>query len=139
MAHIVDIEYNAGMSFKGHVNGHEIILDAEDQHGGDDLGPRPKPLLLLSLIGCTGMDVVSLLHKMRVRFEDVKVSATGELTEEHPRYYNKIHLKYEIWGEDLDKAKIEKAVSYSQDRYCGVTAMLEVKAEITFEIEYHES
>ncbi len=138
MSHQVSVLHNGGMSFIASVNGHEIVLDAEEQFGGNNLGPRPKPLLLVSLIGCTGMDVISLLRKMRVPFEDVKVTATGELTDEHPMYYKKIHIVYKICGKDLDKAKVEKAVTYSQERYCGVTAMLEEKADITYEIIYED-
>jgi putative redox protein len=138
MNHEVTFGYNGGMSLKGAVNGHELILDAEEDFGGNDLGPRPKPLILVGLIGCTGMDVISLLKKMRVPFTDLKVSANGELTEEHPKYYHKIALTYDIYGKDLDRAKVEKAVTYSMERYCGVTAMLEKAAEITHVINYHE-
>ena len=138
MNHEISFEYNEGMSFKGEVNGHEIIIDADDGFGGNDQGPRPKPLILVALIGCTSMDVVSLLRKMRVDFTDLKVSADGELTEEHPKYYHKIKLTYNIWGKDLDRAKVEKSIKYSQERYCGVTAMLEKSSEITYEVVYHE-
>ena len=138
MNHELSFEYNGGMSLKGNVNGHELIIDADDGFGGNDLGPRPKPLVLVALIGCTAMDVVSLLKKMRVDFKDLKVSADGELTEEHPKYYHKIKLKFDIWGKDLDRAKVEKSVVYSQERYCGVTAMLEKASDITYEIIYHE-
>ena len=134
----ISFKYNGGMSLKGEVNGHELIIDADSGFGGNDLGPRPKPLVLVALIGCTAMDVISLLKKMRVDFKDLKVSANGELTEEHPKYYDKIKLTYDIWGNNLDRAKVEKAVNYSQERYCGVTAMLEKVAEITHEIVYHE-
>ena len=138
MNHEISFEYNGGMSLKGEVNGHEMIIDADAGFGGNDLGPRPKPLVLVALIGCTAMDVISLLKKMRVDFKDIKVSADGELTEEHPKYYDKIKLTYDIWGKDLDRAKVEKAVNLSQERYCGVTAMLEKVAEIKHEIVYHE-
>lgn len=138
MNHEVSFGYNGGMSLVGEVNGHKMILDAEPDFGGSDLGPRPKPLVLVGLIGCTGMDVISLLKKMRVDFKDLKVSADGELTEEHPKYYHKIKLTYDIWGKDLDRSKVEKAVTYSMERYCGVTAMLEKTAEITHRIVYHE-
>jgi len=138
MNHEISFEYTDGMSFKGEVNGHEMIIDADAGFGGNDKGPRPKPLILVALIGCTSMDVVSLLKKMRVPFTDLKVSADGELTEEHPKYYHKIKLTYDIWGKDLDRAKVEKSVKYSQERYCGVTAMLEKSSEISYEIIYHE-
>lgn len=134
----ISFDYNGGMSLKGQVDGHEMILDADENFGGNNLGPKPKPLVLVSLIGCTAMDVVSLLKKMRVNFKDLKVSADGKLTEEHPKYYDKIHLTFDVWGKDLDRTKVEKAVTYSQERYCGVTAMLEKAADITVEIIYHE-
>ncbi|MGB0805074.1 MAG: OsmC family protein [Salibacteraceae bacterium] len=137
MNHEISFKYNEGMSFTGEVNGHSITIDAEESFGGNNEGPRPKALVLVALIGCTSMDVVSLLKKMRVPFKDLKVTADGELTEEHPKYYHKIHLTYNIWGENLDTKKVEKAVQYSQERYCGVTAMLEKASDITYEIVYH--
>ena len=137
MNHEISFEYQEGMSFAGDVNGHSVTIDADEDFGGSNKGPRPKPLVLVALIGCTSMDVVSLLRKMRVDFKDLKVTADGRLTEEHPKYYDKIHLTYHIWGEDLDHAKVEKAVKYSQERYCGVTAMLEKASDITYTIEYH--
>ena len=81
------------------------------------------------------MDVVSLLNKMRVPFEDIKIKVTAELTEEHPKYYHKIHLTYLIKGKDLDDVKVRKAVSLSQEKYCGVSAMLRKVAELTYEIQ----
>lgn len=134
----VTFGYNGGMSFKGTVNGHEMIIDANEDFGGNNQGPRPKPLLLVALIGCTSMDVVSLLKKMRVDFKDLQVTADGHLTEEHPKHYDTIRLTYHIWGEELNKEKVQKAVDYSLDRYCGVSAMLEKSAKITSEIIYNE-
>lgn len=137
MNHEISFEYQDGMAFQGDVNGHSITIDAEESFGGSDTGPRPKPLLLVALIGCTSMDVVSLLRKMRVDFTNLKVTAEGQLTKDHPKYYHKIHLTYHIYGEDLDPSKVLKAVTYSQEKYCGVTAMLEKAADITYEIVYH--
>lgn len=136
--HKVTVEHMDGMAFKTEVNGHELIIDADDQFGGTDKGPRPKPLLLLSLIGCTGMDVVSLLNKMRVEYDDLKVSASGEIADEHPKYYKKITVEYHIWGKNVDHAKVEKAVNLSQDRYCGVNFMLDKSSEMVSEIIYHD-
>lgn len=133
----VTFGYNGGMSVKGEVNGHELILDADESFGGNNQGPRPKALLLVALIGCTAMDVMSMLRKMRVPFKDLKITANGELTEEHPKHYHTITLTYNIWGEDLNKEKVEKAVRYSNERYCGVSAMLEKAAKINYDIVYH--
>jgi putative redox protein len=89
---------------------------------------------LVSLGGCTGMDVVSMLKKMRVEFDYFNVEVEGELTEEHPKYYHTININYIFKGKDLPLEKLEKAVNLSQDRYCGVTAMLEKAAKIQHKI-----
>ena len=123
------------LAFEGEVNGHKIILDAEAHVGGKDRGPRPKPLMLTSLLGCTGMDVISILKKMRVDVKDFKVHADAELTEEHPKHYKKIHLIYEFTGKDLPMDKLEKAVNLSQDRYCGVSYVYKQVIELTHEIK----
>jgi len=136
--HNISLEHIDGMAFKTEVDGHELILDAEADFGGKDRGPRPKPLLLVSLLGCTGMDVVSLLNKMRVDYDDFKVKAKGTLAEEHPMYYTKIHLEYHIWGKNVDKEKVEKAVALSTERYCGVHFMLSKSSTVSHEIIYHQ-
>ena len=130
----INIDWIEDMAFETEVNGHKLILDADEPVGGKDRGPRPKPLTLVSLGGCTGMDVVSILNKMRVNFESCRVSVEAELTDEHPKYYKKIHLTYIFKGKDLPMAKLDKAINLSQDRYCGVSAMLRNSAELTYEI-----
>ena len=130
-------EHMGGMAFKTDVGGHELIFDADEKVGGQDLGPKPKPMLLVSLAGCTGMDVVSLLKKMRVDYDDFKIEVSGELTDEHPKYYYKILVEYHIWGNNVDKAKVEKSVNLSQDRYCGVSYMLNKSSELIHKIFYH--
>jgi len=122
------------MAFEANVNGHKIILDAEANVGGKDRGPRPKPLMEVSLAGCTGMDVISILKKMRVEVEDFRVHVDGELTEEHPKHYSSMHVIYEFTGKDLPKDKIEKAVNLSQDRYCGVSFLYKKIMNFSYEI-----
>ncbi len=126
------------MAFEGEVNGHKLVLDAEERVGGKDRGPRPKPLMLTSLLGCTAMDVISILKKMRVDVKDFKVHADAELTEEHPKHYKKIHLIYEFTGKDLPMDKLEKAVNLSQDRYCGVSYVYKQVIEMTYEIKVND-
>jgi putative redox protein len=127
-----------GMSFDSTIDEVEITVDSHVKFGGQGKGPRPKPLLLFSLAGCTGMDVLSLLKKMRIEFTDFKIKVTADLTEDHPKYYHKIHLTYLFSGEGLDAGKIEKAVNLSQDKYCGVSYMLSKSAEISYEIRINE-
>ncbi|MBI9033700.1 MAG: OsmC family protein [Bacteroidales bacterium] len=135
MNHKIEVDWNSGMSFETVLNGHKLVMDATPEVGGNDLGPRPKILLLASLAGCSGMDVVSMLKKMRVELDGFKMELEGVLTEEHPKIYNKITIVYKFKGENLPLEKIEKAVNLSQERYCGVSAMLREAAEIDYRIE----
>lgn len=132
------VKWMENMAFEGEVNGHKIIIDAEEGVGGLNRGPRPKPFMLMALAGCTGMDVVAILAKMRVELKDFKVSVSGDLTEEHPKHYYQMHIKYEFWGKDLPMDKLEKAVSLSEERYCGVNAVYKKVMPVTTEIVVHE-
>lgn len=127
------------LAFETEVNGHHLVLDAEAKVGGKDRGPRPKPLMMVSLAGCTGMDVISILKKMRVDVKKFDVRVESELTEEHPKHYIKAHLVYEFWGKDLPMDKLEKAVNLSQDRYCGVSYVYKKAMELTYEIQVHDT
>ena len=134
----VKVNYLENMAFEADVNGHKIILDAAEQVGGENRGPRPKPLMLTALAGCTGMDVVSILKKMRVTFDDFNVTVEGDLTEEHPKQYYKMNVIYEFKGNDLPLEKLKKAVSLSEENYCGVSALYKKAIEITSEIRIVE-
>jgi putative redox protein len=134
MSNKINVTWSGEMAFEAEVNDFKIKLDADEQVGGKNTGPRPKPLTLVSLGGCTGMDVISILAKMRVVPDYFNVEVTGQLTTEHPKYYDKIHIIYTFRGNDLPMDKLEKAISLSQERYCGVSEMLRKAAEITHEI-----
>ncbi len=120
--------------FKMVLNGHTLITDASEEIGGNNLGPPPKQLLLAGLIGCTGIDVMSILKKMKVDIEDCSIEVEANNTQEHPKVYENIHLTYRFKGKDLPLEKIEKAVALSQDKYCGVSAMLKKATPVTYEI-----
>ncbi len=134
----VQLGWLDGMAFEAEVNGHKIVVDAVESVGGRDRGPRPKPLLLASLAGCTAMDVISILDKMRVKLDAFNVEVIAEQTEEHPKVYSQIKLLYKFKGKDLPMDKLQKAVDLSQERYCGVSAMLRKASELTFEIIVEE-
>ena len=134
MSEVINVKWANEMAFEVEVNGFKIMIDAEERVGGKNRGPRPKPLTLVSLAGCTGMDVISILTKMRVKPDYFNVEVSGELTDEHPKYYHTIKLRYIFRGENLPMDKLEKAVNLSQERYCGVTAMLQKAAKIIHEI-----
>ena len=131
----VKINWLENMAFEADVNGHMITLDASETVGGENRGPRPKPLMLTALAGCTGMDVVSILKKMRVELEEFNVIVEGDITEEHPKQFYKMNVIYEFKGNDLPLEKLKKAVSLSEERYCGVSALYKKAIEITSEIK----
>ena len=126
------------MQFDALVSGHHVIMDAKAEVGGQDAGPRPKELMLASLAGCTGMDVISILKKMRIEPTSFNIQIEAGLTEEHPKHYDSMHLIYEFSGEGLEEDKIRKAIELSQDRYCGVSAVYRKAMPITFEIRIVE-
>jgi len=134
----VKTEWKGNMEFLTKTeSNHEMVLDASPKVGGNDKGVRPKELLLVGLTGCTGMDVVSILKKMKVEDYSLRIEAEHEDTEEHPVHYKKIHLKYFFkLDDDSKKSKVEKAVNLSQERYCGVSEMLKKASELTYEIIY---
>jgi len=129
------ITWQSNMAFEATVNGHKIIIDADASGGGNDQGPRPKILLLAGLGGCTGMDVVSMLAKMKIVPEKFWMEISAEMTDEHPKVYNQIKLVYCFKGNDLPMDKLEKAVNLSKEKYCGVSAMLSKTAEMSIEIK----
>lgn len=130
----IKVDWLENMAFKAEVNGHEIMLDAVEGVGGENRGPRPKPLMMVALAGCTGMDVISILKKMRVEVDGFAVRVVGDLTEEHPKHFEKMHVIYEFKGKDLPMDKLKKAINLSEERYCGVSVSYRKAMGITSEI-----
>lgn len=130
----VSTKWLEDMSFESEIDGHKIIVDAKPEVGGKDLGPRPKQLMLAALGGCTAMDVVSILKKMRVDIKGLDVKVEGELSEDHPKRFLKMHVIYEVEGENIPLDKVEKAVALSEERYCGVSAVYREAMELSSEI-----
>jgi putative redox protein len=131
----VTTRWDSDMVLDSEVNGHHIIMDADEKFGGRDRGPRPKFVVLSALGGCTGMDVASLLKKMRVDVDGFDIRADAEVAEEHPRVFTKIHLTYTFRGKNLPVDKLQKAVDLSQERYCSVSAMLKEACDLTYEVK----
>ena len=135
MVHIVKTNWKNKMAFDSQVDNHTIRMDTNGELGDDSVA-SPKKLLLSSLAGCTGMDVVSLFKKMRVEISGFEIDIEADLTEEHPKVYSEFRLIYRFFGKDFKKDKIEKAVRLSQEKYCGVSAMLRKNSPINYSIEY---
>ncbi len=138
--HEVKLRWKGKMKFFTEAPGGTIVLDTVPAVGGEDDGLRPKPLMLVSLGGCTAMDVASLMKKMRVdeAVRDFRVIVRGELTDKHPKYYRSVAVEYHFHGKNLDRQRLTKAVNLSIERYCGVIHMFKHFADFQHEIVFHE-
>lgn len=134
MKHVVDMAWTDKLAFEAKLDGHKIIVDANEETGGSNLGPRPKKMMLTALAGCTGVDVIMILKKMKVEIEAFNVIVEADVTEEHPKHYNKMKVVYQFKGKDLPYEKLEKAVKLSEEKYCGVTAVYRKAMEMETEI-----
>ena len=134
MKHIVDMSWTDNVAFETELDGHKLIVDAPEEAGGNNLGPRPKKLMLTALAGCTGVDVIMILKKMKIIPEAFNVIVEGDLSEEHPKKYIKMKIIYQFKGKDLPIEKLEKAVKLSETKYCGVSAVYRNSMEIDSEI-----
>ncbi len=136
--HKVTTVYKQGMQFEtDSPTGYKTLIDTSPENGGNNDGMGPKAMMLSALAGCTGLDIVFVLNKMRVAVPEFKMDVRGELTEEHPKYYDKVWLDYHFYGNDLDQNKIQKAVDLSKDQYCGVMEMFRRFATVTVNVHYH--
>lgn len=132
----VTTKHTQNMAFESTVDNHVVRMDTIAENGGEDSGPSPKKLLLGTLAVCSGMDVVALLKKMRVEFSDFNIQTNADLTEEHPKVFSTVEMVYVIKVAEEDREKVEKAVHLSQERYCGISAMLKKNSPVEFRIEY---
>lgn len=131
MKHEMTVNWKDGHVFETTIMDHTVTVDGIPQEGSTGAGPTPKPLLLMSLAGCTGIDVVNILKKMRVVFDQLQIQVTGTTAETHPMYYKQIRVEYIFRGKELDPSKLEKAVQLSENQYCGVRSSL--RSDIVFE------
>lgn len=109
--------------------GHEFTVDASAEVGGTDAGARPTELLLAANATCMGMDVISILRKMRQEVRSYALKITGERADEHPRIFTHILIEHFIEGE-VEEAKLAHAIELSEEKYCTVSAMLNKVARI---------
>jgi putative redox protein len=119
-------------------SGHAIVMDGPEDLGGNNLGIRPMEMLLLGLGGCTTIDVVSTLKKMREEVRDCRVEISAERADDHPKVFTRIHINFVVEGSNLNEKKVSKAVSLSADKYCSASIMLGKTADVTHDFEIHE-
>lgn len=125
--------------FTTEIDGHSVTIDLGKDQGGKDRGPRPKKLLLASAAGCTGLDVIHMLRRMRVELRSFDIKIDADLTDEHPKQYNSLRLVYEFEGENLPENKIKRAVKLSFEEYCGVLAMYRSSVPISYEVKINNA
>ena len=120
--------------FDTEIDGHTITIDLGKEQGGDDAGPRPKKLLLISAAGCSGLDIVEIARKMRIGLKKFGIRIDAELTEEHPKQYTSLKVVYSFEGDNLPKEKLERACKLSFENYCGVLAMYKKAVPVSYEL-----
>lgn len=140
MEHKVTTQWKGNMLFESdNPTGKTVLMEASPQYGGNNEGLSPKAMMLSSLAGCSGLDVVSILKKMKVSVDEFKMEVAGELTDEHPKYYHTVTLDYHFYGKDLEEKKIQKAVDLSVETYCGVMEMFRRFAKVETNTYFHQS
>ena len=127
--------WNGGLAIESTFDGHSISLNGATGEDGLRLGFGPKALLLSGLAGCSGIDVVDILTKMKVEFAGLEIIANAEQTEEHPRVFKEIGITYRIQTSKENEGKVQRAVDLSLQKYCGVAAMLSKHTDIISKIE----
>lgn len=122
--------WRGDLAFEGFTEaGDSLLMDSPLAPNGPQ-GPSPMRLLLLSLAGCTAMDVISILKKKRQKVTGFEVHVVGDRAEDHPRRYTDIELEFVVRGRQIDPRAVERAIELSEDKYCSVTAGLKPKANI---------
>lgn len=133
------VTWKGGLAFDGAADtGFAVPLDAAPDVGGQNSGFRPLELMLVSLAGCTAMDVVSILKKMRQDVSGFEVQVHGDRATDHPKVFTHIRIEYIFHGRGIDRAAVEKAIDLSATRYCSAQAMLAKATPIEHTFTIHE-
>ena len=135
----ISVNWVDGMLMVGKSHsGHSITMDGPPEIGGDNLGVRPMEMLLLGVAGCTMIDVVTTLKKMRQELTHFETKLSAERADEHPKVFTDIHIQFIVKGQDLDPKKVEKAITLSAEKYCSASIMLGKTASISHDFEIVE-
>lgn len=135
----ISTKWVGNMAFESNnPSGHNLRIDAGPDDGGDSSGYRPKALMLSGLAGCSGLDVASLIKKMKLEVDDFHIETIANLTDEHPRYYDHVKIEYHFHGKNLAEKKLQRAVDLSIEKYCGVMEMFRRFAKLEVETVFHK-
>ncbi|MNK07820.1 hypothetical protein D3C87_257400 [compost metagenome] len=122
--------WKGGLAFEAQMRGHKVMLDTKDA----DQGPTPKEILLASICACSGIDVASILQKMRVHLESCVISSETDTTTTYPSIFTEVKIIYDIKGSDIKVDQAVKAVTLSMTKYCGVSAMVVKAVPLKYEV-----
>jgi len=140
MSHKTTTHWKGGMLFESdNPSGKSVSMDTVVDGQNERFGLSPKAMMLSSLAGCSGVDIVEILEKMKVLDYKLSIDVEAHLTDEHPKYYHKVHVDYHFYGQELNLKKIYKAVTLSVDKYCGVMEMFRQFSSVSTEIHIHNS
>ena len=140
MSHKTTTHWKGGMQFESdNPSGNTVLMDTVVKGQDKQFGLSPKAMMLSALAGCSGIDIVEILEKMKVVDYELKMEVEGFLTDEHPKFYHKVHVDYHFYGTDLNPKKINKSVKLSVDKYCGVMEMFRQFSTVTTTIHIHNS
>ncbi|MDA9252754.1 OsmC family protein [Flavobacteriaceae bacterium] len=138
MKNLVTTKWLGGMAFESYnPSGHTIKIDVDAENGGENSGLRPKALMLSSLAGCSGLDVASLMKKMKLEVRAFEIQTEANLTDEHPKFYDAVTISYHFFGSNLVEDKLQKTVDLSVERYCGVMEMFRQFAKLEIKTVFH--
>ena len=125
-----------GLLFTGRADsGHTVVMDGAKTAGGSESAPKPSELLLLSLAGCTGMDVISILRKKRQAVTSLEVSVSGEQREGYPASFPALKVTYTVRGDSVDPDAVRRAIELSEEKYCSVGGTIREQVEISSDFE----
>lgn len=136
----VKVSHIKGMHFEG--EGQSKIrtqIDSSVTAGGTGIGSNPMEMVLMAIAGCSGMDVVSILEKMRVSYQRFEINVQGERSTDHPRVFTDIEVSYRFWGDGIEEEqvqdKLNRALALSLEKYCSVANMIDKVANLTYKLE----
>jgi putative redox protein len=133
MQHEATVRWAGAMRFIGKAGSNHLVpMDTAPEFGGEGSATKPLELLLVGLGGCTGMDVASLLSKMRVDFSGLEMNIKADRAEEHPTVYTRVDIEYVVSGHGIDEDKVKRAIELSQEKYCSVSAILRKSCPVSF-------
>ena len=135
----ISVKWIDGMLMVGKSDsGHAVVMDGPPEIGGENLGVRPMEMLLLGMTGCTVIDVVSTLKKMREDVVDCQTQVSADRSEEYPKVFTNIHVHFVLKGKQLNPLKVDKAIKLSAEKYCSASIMIGKTAIITHDYEIIE-